>query len=126
MDVSSVAMHSSVVRDVQVLDGAMQRVAFALAIKPDRIDDYRRTHAAVWDELQAENTRAGIRNYSVFLFGHHAIGYLECEDWDVARVYLDASVVQSRWQAKHEEILDVGTRDGLVPLEHLEEVFHQD
>ena len=104
----------------------MERIAFALPIKPDRVDDYRRTHAAVWDELQAENTRAGIRNLSVFLFGHHAIGYLECDDWDVASAYLDASEVQSRWQAKHEVILDVRIGDGLVPLEILEEVFHQE
>ena len=104
----------------------MQRIAFALPIKPDRVDDYRRTHAAVWKELQEENTRAGIRNFSVFLFGHHAIGYLECDDWDRAGAYLDASDVQARWQALHEDILDVDTASGLVPLEILEQVFHQE
>jgi L-rhamnose mutarotase len=104
----------------------MQRIAFALPIKPDRVDAYRRTHAAVWEELQAENRRAGIRTFSVFLFGHHAIGYLECDDWARASAYLDQSEVQARWQAKHADILDVDTASGLVPLQILEEVFHQD
>ena len=104
----------------------MQRIAFALPIKPDRIDDYRRTHGAVWQELQDENTTAGIRNYTIVLFNNHAIGFLECEDWDAATAYLDKSEVQARWQAEHEDILDVDTTTGLVPLQMLEELFHQD
>ncbi len=104
----------------------MQRIAFALPIKPDRIDDYRRTHANVWQELQDENTRAGIRNFTIVLFMNHAIGLLECDDWDAASAYLDKSDVQARWQAEHEDILDVDTASGLVPLQMLEELFHQD
>jgi len=104
----------------------MQRIAFALPIKPDRIDDYRRTHANVWQELQDENTKAGIRNFTIVLFMNHAIGLLECDDWDAASAYLDKSDVQARWQAEHEDILDVDTASGLVPLQMLEELFHQD
>ena len=104
----------------------MQRIAFALPIKPDRIDDYRRTHANVWQELQDENTRAGIRNVTIVLFMNHAIGLLECDDWDAASAYLDKSDVQARWQAEHADILDVDTASGLVPLQMLEELFHQD
>ncbi len=104
----------------------MQRIAFALPIKPDRIDDYRRTHAAVWPELLEENTKAGIRNFTIILFANHAIGLLECEDWDAASAYLDKSDVQARWQAEHADILDVDTASGLVPLQMLEELFHQD
>ncbi len=104
----------------------MQRIAFALPIKPDRVDDYRRTHAAVWQELQDENTKAGIRNFTIVLFMNHAIGLLECEDWEAASAYLDKSDVQARWQAEHADILDVDTASGLVPLQMLEELFHQD
>ncbi len=104
----------------------MQRIAFALPIKPDRLDDYRRTHANVWQALQDENTRAGIRNYSIYLFHGHAIGFLECDDWEKASAFLGASEVQARWQAEHADILDVDTATGLVPLQRLEEVFHQD
>ena len=104
----------------------MQRIAFALPIKPDRVDDYRRTHSAVWQELQDENTKAGIRNFTIVLFKNHAIGLLECDDWEAASAYLDKSDVQARWQAEHEDILDVDTASGLVPLQMLEELFHQD
>ncbi|MDE2869936.1 MAG: L-rhamnose mutarotase [Chloroflexota bacterium] len=104
----------------------MQRIAFALPIKPDRVDDYRRTHAAVWPELLEENVKAGIRNFTIVLFMNHAIGLLECEDWEAASAYLDKSDVQARWQAEHADILDVDTASGLVPLQMLEELFHQD
>ncbi len=104
----------------------MPRIAFALPIKPDRVDDYRRSHAAVWKELQEENRRAGIRNYSIFVLGNQAIGYLECDDWELATAYLDRSEVQARWQAEHADILDADTSSGLVPLQILDEVFHQD
>ena len=48
------------------------------------------------------------------------------EDWDAASAYLDKSDVQARWQAEHADILDVDTTTGLVPLQMLEELFHQD
>ena len=104
----------------------MQRIAFALPIKPDRVDDYRRTHAAVWPELLEENVKAGIRNFTIVLFMNYAIGLLECDDWEAASAYLDKSDVQARWQAEHADILDVDTASGLVPLQMLEELFHQD
>ena len=104
----------------------MQRVAFALPIKPDRIEDYRRTHANVWPELLDENRKAGISNYTIVLFGHHAIGLMECEDWDKASAYLAQSEPQARWQKFHEDILDVDMTTGLVPLQMLDELFHQD
>jgi len=104
----------------------MPRIAFALPIKPDKVDEYRRTHAAVWPELQEENRRAGIHTYTIVLFGRHAIGHLECDDWAKATAYLAKSEVQQRWQRLHEHILDVDTKTGLVPLQLLDEVFHQD
>ena len=104
----------------------MQRVAFALPIKPEKVDEYRRTHANPWPELLEENTKAGIRNYTIVLFGHHVIGLLECEDWDKAITYLGQSEVQARWQKLHEDILDVDMSSGLVPFQMLDEIFHQD
>ncbi len=104
----------------------MPRIAFALPIKPDKIDAYRETHANVWPELLAENTVAGLRNFTIVLFGHHAIGLLECDDWEAASEYLGASEAQHRWQEFHQDILDVDMGTGLVPLQMLEELFHQD
>ncbi len=104
----------------------MQRIAFALPIKPDKIDEYRKTHANVWPELLAENTTAGIRNYTIVLFGHHAIGFLECDDWEAATERLGKSDAQLRWQELHRDLLDVEIGSGYVPLELLEELFHQD
>ncbi|MDQ3656514.1 MAG: L-rhamnose mutarotase, partial [Chloroflexota bacterium] len=42
----------------------MQRVAFRLKVKPDKLDEYVRSHAEVWPELLADLKAAGYRNYS--------------------------------------------------------------
>ena len=51
----------------------MARAAFVLRIKPDRITEYVEAHAAVWPEMRAAISDAGIRNYSIFLDGNRSV-----------------------------------------------------
>ncbi len=45
----------------------MQRMGMVLGLKPERIAEYKRLHAAVWPEVLAMITACNIRNYSIFL-----------------------------------------------------------
>lgn len=45
----------------------MKRIASVIGIDPERIDDYKRLHAAVWPDVLAKIAECGIRNYSIFL-----------------------------------------------------------
>jgi L-rhamnose mutarotase len=45
----------------------MQRKGFVLGLKPDRVEEYRRLHAAVWPEILAKISDCNIRNYTIFL-----------------------------------------------------------
>ncbi len=45
----------------------MQRVCFRLQVKPDRIEEYKARHAAVWPEMLRALARTGWHNYSLFL-----------------------------------------------------------
>ncbi|MDZ7602985.1 MAG: L-rhamnose mutarotase [Hoeflea sp.] len=45
----------------------MQRMGMVIGVKPDRIAEYRRLHAAVWPEILAMISTCNIRNYSIFL-----------------------------------------------------------
>ena len=45
----------------------MQRIGMLIGIKPDKIDTYKRLHAAVWPDVLARITACKIRNYSIFL-----------------------------------------------------------
>lgn len=102
----------------------MARAAFVLQIKPERVDDYVREHAAVWPELLAEISAAGIRNYSIYLNGTQAIGFYEVHDAEAARAYLAASEVNARWQDAMAELLEERVTGGGPDV--LPEVFRLD
>ena len=43
------------------------RVAFLMQLRPGAVIEYRRRHDEIWPDLAAALTRAGIRDYSIFL-----------------------------------------------------------
>ena len=45
----------------------MQRMGMVIGLKPERIAEYKRLHAAVWPEILAMISACNIRNYSIFL-----------------------------------------------------------
>ena len=45
----------------------MQRMGMVIGLKPDKIAEYKRLHAAVWPEILAMISACNIRNYSIFL-----------------------------------------------------------
>jgi L-rhamnose mutarotase len=100
----------------------MERVCFQLHVRPERIDEYRERHRAVWPEMLDALRDAGWRNYSLFLRPDGLlIGYVETEDFDAATAAMEATGVNARWQA---EMAPFFSRE--LAFERLEEVFHLD
>jgi L-rhamnose mutarotase len=105
------------------------RVCFELHVRPDRLDEYKARHAAVWPEMLDALRGAGWRNYSLFLRPDGLlIGYVEVEpDLETAVAKMEATEVNARWQAEMGAFFELpsGARPdtGLVELE---EVFHLD
>src|SRR5215212_786180 len=62
----------------------VQRVAFRLRVRPERLAEYKQLHQDVWPELLDDMRAASIRNYAIFADGPELFGYLECDDWDAA------------------------------------------
>lgn len=99
----------------------MERVAFLLEVRPERLDEYRSRHAEVWPEMLEALRAAGWRNYSLFLREDGLlVGYLECESFTAAQAAMDATDVNARWQA---EMAEFFVRPAGGP-QRLEEVFH--
>lgn len=44
----------------------MRRFGQVIGLRPDRYEDYKKLHAAVWPEILDAIRRAGIRNYSIY------------------------------------------------------------
>ncbi|MDF1605278.1 L-rhamnose mutarotase [Nocardioides sp. YIM 152315] len=105
----------------------MPRVCFQLQVKPDRIEEYRRRHAAVWPEMLEALHRTGWHNYSLFLRDDGLlIGYVETPSSIAdAQAAMARHEVNARWQAEMSELFV--ELDGRAPDEGfllLEEVFH--
>jgi len=45
----------------------MEQIAFLMRLKSGNEREYRRRHDEIWPELRSALTRAGIRDYSIFL-----------------------------------------------------------
>jgi len=106
----------------------VQRICFQLQVNPDTMDDYVARHADVWPEMRDALIAAGWRNYSLFVSGNGTLtGYLECEDFAAAKAAMEATEVNSRWQAEMAPLF--AGLNGARPDEQmlpLAEIFHLD
>ncbi|MFF5438425.1 L-rhamnose mutarotase [Streptomyces achromogenes] len=106
----------------------MRRVCFLLKVRPDRLDEYRARHAAVWPEMLDALKAAGWHNYSLFLREDGLlVGYLETEDFAAAQARMAATDVNARWQKEMAPFFE--STGGARPdeaMRPLTEVFHLD
>jgi len=106
----------------------MQRVCFLARVRPDRLDEYRAAHQAVWPEMTDALRAAGWANYSLFLTGDGLlIGYLETDDFDAARRRMEQTSVNARWQAQMAPFFaDIGDQRPDEGFRRITEIFHLD
>ncbi|MDQ0850442.1 L-rhamnose mutarotase [Arthrobacter sp. B3I9] len=97
-----------------------QRVCFQLQVKPGRIEEYTRRHAAVWPEMLAALKSSGWHNYSLFLRPDGLlIGYFETDSLPEAQARMAATDVNARWQEQMSgffEDLDGAPDEGFLQL----------
>ena len=105
----------------------MQRACFQLQVRPDRIEEYKARHAAVWSDMVRALHETGWHNYSLFLREDGLlIGYVETPgSIEDAQAAMARTEVNTRWQAEmsefFEELGDARPDTGFVQLR---EVFH--
>jgi L-rhamnose mutarotase len=102
------------------------RYCFLLQVRSERLDEYRRRHAAVWPDMLAALHETGWRNYSLFVRDDGLlVGYTECDDLAASLAAMDGTEVNARWQA---EMAPFFTGLGGGPADRglllLDEVFH--
>ena len=106
----------------------MERICFVLQVRPERLDEYKDRHRAVWPEMQQALQETGWRNYSLFLRPDGLlICYLETEDFTKAKEEMAKRAINDRWQ--HEMADFFVAPEGVLPdraMSPLEEVFHLD
>ena len=104
----------------------MERVCFLLRVKPERLEEYKRRHEAVWPEMLEALRETGWTNYSLFLRDDGLlVGYFETPDLQRALAGMASREVNERWQREMGPFFEA--LEGKRPDEgflRLEEVFH--
>ena len=104
----------------------MTRICFVSQVRPDRLEEYRARHAAVWPEMLEALRDSGWSDYHLFLApSGQLVGFVETDDYTAAQAAMARTGVNARWQAEMAEFFVA--QDGTAPDEgmiRLEEVFH--
>ncbi len=77
----------------------MKRYGMVLGIKPDKIEEYKRLHRAVWPEVLKTIKDCNISNYSIFLKDNYLFSYFEYtgKDFDADMAKMAADPDTQRW-----------------------------
>jgi L-rhamnose mutarotase len=60
----------------------MQRFGQLIKLKPEKYEEYKKLHAAVWTEVLKKITECNIRNYSIFYKDGFLFAYFEYNGTD--------------------------------------------
>ena len=104
----------------------MKRVASVIRLRPEKAEEYRALHAAVWPAVQERIRASNITNYSIFLRDGLLFAYFEYvgEDLDRDLAVLDADPETQRWLALTDPCQqDPDGEDGR-PWRALTEIWH--
>lgn len=112
----------------------MKRYGSVIMLRPDRIQEYVRLHAAVWPEVLTQIKECHIHNYSIFLRRltdgrHYLFSYFEYAGGDFAAdlAKMAADPVTQKWWAACKPCQEpLPNHGGDEWWAGMEEVFHVD
>ena len=105
----------------------IKRYGQAIKIKPDKIEEYKKLHAAVWPEILELIGECNIRNYSIFLKDDFLFAYFEYTgtDFDSDMKKMEESEINQKWWAVCKPCQEpMETRKSGEWWSDMEEVFH--
>jgi len=114
--------------------GGVERYGMVIGVKPDKIDDYKRLHAAAWPGVLAKIKECHIRNYSIYLRevgkGQYLLfSYFEYtgDDFAADMAKMAADPETQRWWKETDPCQSpIPTRGEKEFWSRMEEVFHTD
>ncbi len=77
----------------------MKRYGQIIKVNPQKIEEYKALHAAVWPEVLGMITACNIRNYSIFIKAGFLFAYFEYigEDFDGDMAKMAADPITQDW-----------------------------
>jgi L-rhamnose mutarotase len=79
----------------------MKRYGMVIGVRPEKLDEYKRLHAAVWPEIIRLLEEAHVKNYSIFQKDALLFGYFEYHGSDLAADFarMNAEPIVKEWYA---------------------------
>lgn len=107
----------------------MPRYGSVIKVKPEKLDEYKQLHAAVWPAVLDMIAACHIRNYSIYLKDGYLFSYFEYtgDDFaaDMAKMAADP-ITQDWWKVTDPCQEPLPTRKAGEWWASMEEVFHVD
>jgi L-rhamnose mutarotase len=107
----------------------MKRFGQIIKVKSDKIEEYRKYHAAVWPDVLKMIKMCNINNYSIFIKDDYLFAYFEYtgKDFsaDMAKMAADPTT-QKWWDIMMPMQQPLATRKEGEWWSDMEEVFHLD
>jgi len=112
----------------------VQRCGMVIGVKQDRLEEYKRLHAAVWPGILSKLREVHVRNYSIYLAEAEKGKWYLFSYWeytgsdfkaDMARMAADPKT-QEWWKLTDPCQEPVPTRKEGEKWARMEEVFHMD
>ena len=106
----------------------MQRICFALHVRPEKMEEYKDWHRRVWPEMLDALRETGWHNYSLFLRPDGMlIGYVETPDFAAAKAGMATREINERWQKLMAPFfMNLPGTNPDQAMTPIEEVFHLD
>ena len=107
----------------------MKRYGLVIDVKPKKIEEYKKLHAAVWPDILKKITECNIRNYSIYLKDNTLFSYFEYVgtdfNADMEKMAADPTT-QKWWDVCKPCQRPLESRNDGEWWANMEEVFHQD
>lgn len=107
----------------------MKRYGDVIKVKEEKLEEYKRLHAAVWPDVLKMIYECNIRNYSIYYRDGYLFSYFEYigEDYEADMAKMGADPTTQDWWAVckpcQQTVETAGPEEWWAPME---EVFHCD
>ena len=83
------------------------RVALHTRVRADQIEEYESAHREVPEDLANAIRAGGAMSWTIWRSGTDLFHVIDCEDYDALIAHVGAQPVNSAWQARMAELLEV-------------------
>ncbi len=107
----------------------MQRYGMVIKVRPEKFEEYKRLHSAVWSGVLKTIHECNIRNYSIYHKDNYLFSYFEYvgQDFRADMDRMAADPITQEWWAVCKPCQDpLSTRQEGEWWANMEEVFHCD